>query len=81
MAAVYREGEILHWIGIFGAGSVSFGRSATAWIAGILGVGGILNIMVMATAGLDKKQTEKYTGQPLYDDWKGKTNSLVPFLK
>ena len=75
-------GEILHWVGLFGAGSVSFGKSAVAWVSGSLGLMGILSIMFMASAGLDKKQEEKYAGQVKYDAWKGKvSSSVIPLIK
>eukprot|EP00571_Detonula_confervacea_P010649 CAMPEP_0172306810 /NCGR_PEP_ID=MMETSP1058-20130122/7800_1 /TAXON_ID=83371 /ORGANISM="Detonula confervacea, Strain CCMP 353" /LENGTH=341 /DNA_ID=CAMNT_0013018805 /DNA_START=36 /DNA_END=1061 /DNA_ORIENTATION=- len=75
-------GEILHWSGIFAAGSVSFGKSITAWVPGVLGLWGILSIMFGASSRLDKKQSEKYDGQPAYDEWKGKVaSSVIPFVK
>ncbi|KAL7533530.1 hypothetical protein ACHAXR_005292 [Thalassiosira sp. AJA248-18] len=75
-------GEILHWVGLFGAGSVSFGNSIVAWVSGCLGLSGILSIMFMASAGLDKKQSEKYGGQPAFEEWKGKvTSSVIPLVK
>lgn len=75
-------GEILHWFGLFAAGSVSFGKSITAWVAGVLGLWGILAIMFGSSAGLDKKQAEKYDGQSAYEEWKGKvTSSIIPFIK
>lgn len=75
-------GEILHWIGLFGVGSVSFGASPVAWISSLLGLYGILNIMFGASSRLDKKQNEMYSGQSGYEEWKKKvTSSLIPFLK
>lgn len=77
-------GEILHWIGLFGVGSVSsFGTfSPVAWISGVLGLYGILNIMFGASKRLDTKQTEMYSGQSVFEEWKTKvTWSLIPFVK
>eukprot|EP00579_Thalassiosira_antarctica_P005080 CAMPEP_0201884026 /NCGR_PEP_ID=MMETSP0902-20130614/16367_1 /ASSEMBLY_ACC=CAM_ASM_000551 /TAXON_ID=420261 /ORGANISM="Thalassiosira antarctica, Strain CCMP982" /LENGTH=340 /DNA_ID=CAMNT_0048412913 /DNA_START=42 /DNA_END=1064 /DNA_ORIENTATION=+ len=75
-------GEILHWFGLFGAGSVSFGKSIAGWTCGGLGLFGILSIMMGASSRLDTKQSEKYGGQPAYDEWKGKvTSSVIPFIK
>jgi len=75
-------GEILHWSGLFAAGSVSFSKSITAWVSGSLGLMGILSIMFGASAGLDKKQAKKYEGQSAYDEWKGKvTSSVIPLIK
>jgi len=75
-------GEILFWAGLFGAGSVSFGKSIVPWACGGLGLWGILSIMLGASAGLDKKQAEKYGEQPDYVEWKRKvSSSVIPFFK
>jgi steroid 5-alpha reductase family enzyme len=78
-------GEILHWIGLFGTGCVTFPFNRTAvtpWICGILGLWGILSIMFGASSRLDKKQTEKYAGQVNYEEWKKRVKwSIVPFIK
>eukprot|EP00584_Thalassiosira_punctigera_P022040 CAMPEP_0172551052 /NCGR_PEP_ID=MMETSP1067-20121228/35649_1 /TAXON_ID=265564 ORGANISM="Thalassiosira punctigera, Strain Tpunct2005C2" /NCGR_SAMPLE_ID=MMETSP1067 /ASSEMBLY_ACC=CAM_ASM_000444 /LENGTH=292 /DNA_ID=CAMNT_0013338771 /DNA_START=181 /DNA_END=1059 /DNA_ORIENTATION=+ len=75
-------GEILYWVGLFGAGSVSFGKSIAAWVCGVLGLWGILKIMLGSSSSLDTKQSEKYGGQPAFDEWKGKvTSSVIPFLR
>jgi steroid 5-alpha reductase family enzyme len=75
-------GEILFWVGLFGAGSVSFGKSIVAWVGSVLGLSGILSIMLGASARLDKKQEEKYGGQASYDEWKkGVSYSVLPLLK
>jgi len=74
-------GEILVWIGLFAAGSVSFGKSIVAWVSSVLGLWGILGIMFGASSRLDKKQDEKYGSQKAYIEWKEKVpSSLVPFL-
>lgn len=78
-------GEILHWIGLFGTGCVTFPfhrTFITPWICGILGLLGTLSIMFGASSRLDKKQTEKYTGQIYYEEWKKTVKwSIVPFIK
>ena len=75
-------GEIMHWTGIFGAGAVVFGKDIAAWLASGLGLLGILSIMFGASARLDKKQAQKYEGQPKYDEWKKEvTSSVIPFIK
>jgi steroid 5-alpha reductase family enzyme len=75
-------GEILHWVGLFGVGSVTFGKSITAWACGILGLWGILGIMFGASSRLDKKQSEKYGGLAQYEEWKGRVRwSVIPFIK
>ncbi len=75
-------GEILHWIGLFGVGSVSFGTSPVAWISGVIGLGGILSIMLGASARLDIKQDEMYHGQSMFEEWKKTVpSSLIPFFK
>lgn len=75
-------GEILFWVGLFAAGSVSFQHSITAWLCGILGVGGISSLMLGASGRLDTKQQEKYGGQQKYDEWKQSVKySVIPFLK
>ena len=74
-------GEILVWIGLFVAGSVSFGKSILSWAVGALGLWGILSIMFGASSRLDKKQAEKYAGQDAYTEWKKKVPySLVPLV-
>merc|ERR1712238_217531 len=39
---------------------------------------GIFKIMTGAANGLEKKQTKKYGGQPVYDKWKARTSKLLP---
>lgn len=75
-------GEILHWVGLFGVGCVSFGDSPTAWVAGVSGLWGILGIMFGASSRLDKKQSEKYGGLAAYEEWRGRVRwSVIPFIK
>ena len=75
-------GEILVWIGLFAAGSVSFGKTYVAWGCGALGLWGILGIMFGASARLDKKQHEKYGDQSTYAEWKKNVPySIVPLFK
>ncbi|KAL3823541.1 hypothetical protein ACHAXA_002882 [Cyclostephanos tholiformis] len=75
-------GEMLHWIGLFGVGCVSFGTSITAWSCGILGLWGILGIMFGASSRLDGKQDEMYGGMPNYEEWKSRVRwSVIPFIK
>ena len=72
----------MHWLGVFGAGAVSFGKSIPAWLTSSLGLYGIVSIMLMASKRLDKKQQEKYSGQEAFDEWAGQvSSSLVPFFK
>jgi len=75
-------GEVMFWTGVFISGAPSFGRSISAWLCSSLGLFGIISIMTKATEGLEKRQSEKYTGQEKYDGWKANVKySLVPFLK
>ncbi len=75
-------GEILFWVGLFGAGSVSFQKSIVAWLCGCLGLASILSIMLGSSGRLDTKQQEKYGGQPKYEEWKDSVKySVVPFFK
>eukprot|EP00985_Skeletonema_marinoi_P019679 scaffold11388_cov185-Skeletonema_marinoi.AAC.6 len=75
-------GEILFWVGLFGAGSVSFGKSIVAWLCGSLGLAAILSIMLGSSGRLDTKQQEKYGGQPKYEEWKDAAKySVIPFFK
>ncbi|KAL7545282.1 hypothetical protein ACHAWF_008628 [Thalassiosira exigua] len=75
-------GEILHWVGLFGAGSVTFGKSIVAWVCSCLGIWGIVRLMLGSSKGLDKKQSDKYKGQPAYEDWTTQvTSSVIPFVK
>ena len=73
-------GEILFWVGLFGAGSVTFQKSISAWTCGSLGLFAILSIMLGASQRLDAKQQEKYAGQAKYEEWKTKY-SVIPFFK
>mmetsp|Transcript_7332 Transcript_7332/g.12923 ORF Transcript_7332/g.12923 Transcript_7332/m.12923 type:complete len:330 (+) Transcript_7332:116-1105(+) len=74
-------GEILQWVGIFGAGAVTFGKSGVAWICGVFGLWGILSLMLRQSLALDEKQSEKYGGQPAYEKWKETvTASVIPFI-
>ena len=75
-------GEILHWIGVFGVGSLSFGASITAWSCGMLGLYAILSIMFGASSRLEMRQSEKYGGSYRYEEWKKRVRwSVVPFVK
>ena len=75
-------GEIKHWLGVFGAGAVTFRKSILAWVTGSLGLYGIFSIMLTASKRLDKKQQEKYGGQEAFDEWAGQvSSSLVPLIK
>jgi len=74
--------EIVFWFGVLVSGASTFGiKSPIAWICSSLGFVGIYKIMIGATDRLDKKQEEKYTGQPLYDDWKKVVPKLKPTTK
>ncbi len=75
-------GEILFWVGLFGAGSVSFHKSIVAWLCGSLGLYAILSIMLGSSGRLDVKQEEKYGGQPKFEEWKDSVKySVIPFFK
>jgi steroid 5-alpha reductase family enzyme len=75
-------GEVLHWFGTYLAGTVCFGKSYVGWISSSLGLYGIVSIMVAATKGLEKRQQEKYLGDPAYENWKATVRyPLVPFLR
>lgn len=72
----------MHWFGLFAAGAASFGKSVTPWIAGTLGLWGILSIMLGASKKLDEKQGKNYGGQAAYDRWRESVKwSVIPFLK
>jgi steroid 5-alpha reductase family enzyme len=74
-------GEILMWVGLYIGGAPSFGSSIQAWVGSSLGLFGIVSIMLQATAGLEKRQGEKYKGQKLYEDWKEAVPApLFPFV-
>jgi steroid 5-alpha reductase family enzyme len=74
-------GEILMWVGLYLGGAPSFGSSIQAWVGSSLGLFGIVSIMLQATAGLEKRQGEKYKGQKLYEDWKAAVPApLFPFV-
>jgi steroid 5-alpha reductase family enzyme len=75
-------GEILFWTGSYMAGAPSFGTSIPAWVCSTLGLYGIVSIMLKATSGLEKKQSEKYSGQEKYDKWKKQVKSpLFPLIQ
>ncbi|KAL7546011.1 hypothetical protein ACHAWF_009362, partial [Thalassiosira exigua] len=74
--------EILHWVGLFGTGSVTFGKLIVAWVCGYLGLWGIVGLLLGQSNGLDKKQSDIYKGQPAYEDWtRNVTSSVIPFIK
>ena len=75
-------GEVLHWFGTYVAGTVCFGKSYVGWIASSLGLYGIISIMMAATKGLEKRQQEKYLGDPNYENWKANVKyPLIPFVR
>jgi steroid 5-alpha reductase family enzyme len=75
-------GEVLFWVGLFVAGSASFGNSILAWLASATGLFGIYSIMSGATRRLEKRQAEDYGGQKSYEDWKENVPApLFPFVK
>lgn len=63
-------GEVMYWVGIFVAGLPTFGNSIVAWLCSMAGLYGIVSIMRGATKSLERKQAEKYSGQPKYERWK-----------
>jgi steroid 5-alpha reductase family enzyme len=74
-------GEVIYWVGIFIAGLPAFGNSIIAWLCSTAGLYGIVTIMRGATKSLEKKQEEKYSGQPKYERWKKDVPvALFPFL-
>jgi steroid 5-alpha reductase family enzyme len=74
-------GEVLFWIGIFVSGLPAFGNSIIAWLCSTAGLYGIVTIMRGATKSLEKKQEEKYGGQPKYEHWKKDVPvTLLPLL-
>jgi len=69
-------------VGLFGVGLPSFGNSIAAWVCGILGLAGILSIMFTSSSRLDRKQAEKYGGQPAFDEWRARVAaSVIPFVR
>lgn len=75
-------GEVLFWMGIFVSGLPAFAsNSIIAWLCSTAGLYGIVSIMRGATKSLEKKQEEKYSGQPKYETWKKDVPvALLPFL-
>jgi steroid 5-alpha reductase family enzyme len=74
-------GEVVFWVGIYLSGLPAFGTSIIAWLCSTAGLYGIVTIMRGATKSLEKKQGEKYSGQPKYDTWKKDVPvALLPFL-
>jgi steroid 5-alpha reductase family enzyme len=75
-------GEVAFWLGIWLTGFPSFQRSVIAWLCSTAGLYGILRIMFGATQSLEKRQEEKYAGQPKYEAWKKKVRApLIPFWR
>jgi steroid 5-alpha reductase family enzyme len=73
-------GHMLFWLGQFIGGMPSLNGIAP-WVWSLLGVVGIFNVMKMSTGRLEKQQTEKYNGQPDYDQWiKEVPWPLFPFV-
>jgi len=74
-------GEMLFWTGLWICGVSSFGKSVVGWICSSVGLYGILSIMNTAARGLEQRQSEKYGGQPKYEQWKRDVRApLIPFL-
>jgi steroid 5-alpha reductase family enzyme len=74
-------GEILFWCGIWLTGLPSFDTSVIAWLCSSAGLYGIITIMRGATHSLEKRQADKYGGQPKYETWKKDVPSpLIPYF-
>lgn len=74
-------GELLFWFGLFLGGAPSFGKQIIPWVCSSFGLFGIYSIMTGATKRLDGKQTDNYSGQSKYDEWRASVKSpLFPFV-
>jgi len=74
-------GEILFWAGMFLGGIPAFGKNVVAWLAGSIGLWGIVSIMIGATKRLDEKQADRYESQLAYTTWRKKVKApLFPFV-
>ena len=74
-------GEILFWTGMFLGGIPAFGKNVVAWLAGSIGLWGIVSIMTGATKRLDKKQADRYESELAYTTWRKKVKApLFPFV-
>jgi len=74
-------GEILFWAGIFLGGLPAFGKNVVAWLAGSIGLWGIVSIMTGATKRLDEKQADRYESQISYKSWRKDVKApLFPFV-
>lgn len=74
-------GEILFWAGMFLGGIPAFGKNVVAWLAGSIGLWGIVSIMIGATKRLDEKQADRYESELAYTTWRKKVKApLFPFV-
>lgn len=74
-------GEILFWAGMFLGGIPAFGKNVVAWLAGSIGLWGIVSIMSGATKRLDEKQADRYESELAYTTWRKKVKApLFPFV-
>merc|ERR1719183_1165578 len=68
-------GEILFWAGMFLGGIPAFGKNVVAWLAGSIGLWGIVSIMIGATKRLDEKQADRYESELAYTTWRKKVKA------
>eukprot|EP00980_Cylindrotheca_fusiformis_P027587 scaffold21455_cov116-Cylindrotheca_fusiformis.AAC.4 len=55
---------------IFFGGVSSFGRSIPAWLSSIIGLLVVNVAIAKSTEGIEKRHSERYTGQKRFDDWR-----------
>lgn len=72
-------GKLLFWTGLLFGGMSSFGRSIPAWLASTMGLLTVTVAMVKSTEALERRQQDKYGGQPIFEKWREQVKySLFP---
>jgi steroid 5-alpha reductase family enzyme len=71
-------GEMLFWFGVWLAGISAYATTAS-WLLSTLGLLYIEVLMTAAAAGLERKQDDRYSAQPDYQDYVRSVPILFPF--
>lgn len=72
-------GEVTFWTGTFISGMASY-RGVGQWIVAIIGYIAIVYIMFNGCQRLDKRQTKRLGGDPVFEEYATKTPILIPFI-
>lgn len=72
-------GEMVFWFGVWFSGLSAYGSGA-AWALSLLGMLYILALMTAASAGLERKQDERYGDRPDYQEYVRTVPILFPWV-